>query len=397
MTSTASAPVQQPPKLTSITGLRFVAAFAVFLFHLGLMQLFSDHWLTGSYLHAVSKAGWVGVSFFFTLSGFILTWSARADDTPARFWRRRLFKIFPNHVVTYILAMVLFASSATGFGTAVLNLFLLQAWDPSQSVFFSVNNPSWSLGCELLFYLLFPLLHRALQRVRPNLLWWAAGVLVAAVMVLPAIADALLPYGPVFVAGDRPMSSYVFWLVYVMPVTRLLDFVLGILLARIVLTGRWPNIPLTPLLVLFAGAYYLALHLPSAYGLVAATVIPLSLIIPAAASLDTLNKRTFLRNRVWQWLGEISFAFYLLQWPVLYYGRKLVGMTHQVSTPAGIGIMVLWLAISLVLASLLYAFVERPVMRRWSVSPRYRAQREKVADPTDEVLTGREVAAGSES
>jgi peptidoglycan/LPS O-acetylase OafA/YrhL len=41
-----------------------------------------------------------GVSFFFVLSGFVLTWSARPDDIATGFWRRRIARIYPVHLVT---------------------------------------------------------------------------------------------------------------------------------------------------------------------------------------------------------------------------------------------------------------------------------------------------------
>ena len=55
-----------PKNLPSLTSCRFFAALAVVLHHSGA---------TGSAYEAVGKAGWMGVSFFFALSGFVLMWS----------------------------------------------------------------------------------------------------------------------------------------------------------------------------------------------------------------------------------------------------------------------------------------------------------------------------------
>jgi len=46
-------------------------------------------------------------------------------------------------------------ASSISATTAVLNLFLPHPWVPSLDTMFSINIPSWSLGCEVLFYLLF--------------------------------------------------------------------------------------------------------------------------------------------------------------------------------------------------------------------------------------------------
>jgi peptidoglycan/LPS O-acetylase OafA/YrhL len=54
--------------------------------------------------------------------------------------------------------MLLYAAAATPPVIGLANLLLAQAWVPDPNVFLSVNGPSWSLSCELMFYLLFPLL-----------------------------------------------------------------------------------------------------------------------------------------------------------------------------------------------------------------------------------------------
>ncbi|MYX94362.1 acyltransferase family protein, partial [Streptomyces sp. SID486] len=370
-------------RLTSLTGVRFFAAFAVFLFHIAIGRPFADKALSDGAFTVFCKAGWVGVSFFFVLSGFILTWSARPQDSTTAFWRRRLVKVFPNHLVTHTATMALYAGATVAGGTAVLNLLLLQPWVPDEDVYFSVDNPSWSLGCELFFYLLFPLLHRAVARVRAHRLWGCALSLMAAVIALPAVVSALVPAEPSMLAPDKPLPASAFWLVYVFPVTRVLDFVLGIVMARIVLEGRWRRFRPLPLTALFVACYAASLYLPAVYALNAATIVPVALLIPAVAHLDTAGRHTWLRARSLQWLGEVSFAFYLVHWPVLVYGRRLLGETRQYSWPAGIGLTAACAALSLLIAALLYTGVERPAMRRWaSARPR---PRPLTAVPTDEL------------
>src|ERR687894_524914 len=60
-------------RLPSLTGLRFVAAFLVFGFHLHVAHLL-DEGVAGTVMELVFGQGAVGVSFFFILSGFVLTW-----------------------------------------------------------------------------------------------------------------------------------------------------------------------------------------------------------------------------------------------------------------------------------------------------------------------------------
>jgi peptidoglycan/LPS O-acetylase OafA/YrhL len=69
-----------------------------------------------------------------------------------------------------------------------------------------------------------------------------------------------------------------------------------------------------------------------------------------------------------QWLGEVSFGFYLCQGIVIFYGRILIGNYKYFSIPVSIGILLGLLVTTLVAGWLLYTFVERPMMRRWSRS-----------------------------
>ncbi|MTE18139.1 hypothetical protein F0L17_03135 [Streptomyces sp. TRM43335] len=73
--------------------------------------------------------------------------------------------------MTFVLALVLFAGATVPFTTAVLNPLPVQSWVPDIAVYFSVDEPNWSLACETLFHLLFPLLYRWTARIRPERLW----------------------------------------------------------------------------------------------------------------------------------------------------------------------------------------------------------------------------------
>src|SRR5207244_705333 len=102
-------------RLPSLTGLRFYAALLVFLSHAALpiatIRLLADDNTEYTFLWLARPAGGLGVTFFFVLSGFILTWSARPTDTARAFWRRRAAKIIPSYVVAWVLAMVLVAAA----------------------------------------------------------------------------------------------------------------------------------------------------------------------------------------------------------------------------------------------------------------------------------------------
>jgi len=374
-TSATTAGPTRPAELPSLTGLRFLAALFVFLYHFaqvlgpypphGPVTPFADPTTASDYASVTANGGFVGVSFFFVLSGFVLTWSARAGDSGTAFVRRRLLKIYPTHIVTFAIAMLLFAAAYTPSSIWLENVLLLHSFSSNPSAFISVNAPSWTLCCELLFYLLFPLLIRAVRRIADRRLWVWAGLMVVGMVGVVLVTQYLVPSTPrtPFLPA---LSMTQFWAGYYFPPARLFEFVLGMLLARIVAAGRWPRIPLWAASVLMVAGYVVSLHVPYLYRFDVATVIPIAVLICAFATSDVRGSWTPLRGRVMHWLGDRSFGFYMAQGIVLLYGRTLVGNNERYSTPVAIAVLIAFALANLVAGTLLHVCVERPVMRRWA-------------------------------
>ncbi|MEY9947537.1 acyltransferase family protein [Kitasatospora sp. GAS1066B] len=372
--STAQAPrasERSRAKLPSLTGLRFIAAALVFFFHATFsnppMNPYADPSWQEGFRWLFSKAGWMGVSFFFVLSGFVLTWSARPQDTATGFWRRRLLKVFPNHIAMWALAMVLFAGAMTPVSAWLPNLFLLHSWFPQHATFISVNPPSWSLCSELLFYLLFPFLIRPIMRIKEGALWVWAGAMVAGMLAVQLFTDFLAPSSPPTPEGFG-ISLWQFWFGYNFPPVRMFEFVLGMILARLVLAGRFPRVRILPAALLCVVGYAVAMVVPFLYGLNLATIVPIALLICAVARADVDGRPTVLRGRTMQWLGTVSFGFYLAQYVVMYFGRTTL-MDRRLFGPV-LGTLVLlgFFFATLLVGWLLLVCVERPVMRRWARS-----------------------------
>lgn len=361
-------------RLPSLTGLRFPAALLVFAFHSALpfpdIRLLSSDSTERRWYGLVGQAGGLGVTFFFVLSGFILTWSARAGDTTRAFWRRRFVKIVPTYFASWLLAFVLVAAPFTTVRQAVFSFFLLQSWVPDVSVFFAVNNPGWSLSTEAFFYLSFPLLYAGLRRIQARRLkWWTAAVALALVLT-PLLTTMLIPHGSAMVPKPSEPLNY-FWFAYIFPPPRVLDFLLGMFVARLVIEGRWYDIGIRRASALLALGYLVAGFVPVLYSLRVACVFPAALLVAAGALADVRGRPTPFAGRVAVWLGEISYAFYLIHYTVIRLVRKELG-TGQFSLPATIAIWLAEIAISLFCSWLLYALVERPLTRRWSRPRRLR-------------------------
>lgn len=347
-------------RLPTLTGMRWLAALSVFVYH-AVWETFPAELFGETGGRLTSNLGWVGVSFFFVLSGFVLAWSAKPGDTVRRFWRRRLLKIYPNHLVTLAAALLLALWVGAEVTGVLPGALLIQAWWYDPSISMGGNPVSWSISCELVFYATFPLWRRLIARIAPEHLWyWAAGL--AAVVICLPFAAGLLPERPYLPWAPNP--AWQFWFVYVFPLTRMMEFVLGVLMARIVREGRWAGPGLLGATAALAVGYAISLYVPVLFVFAAATVVPLALLIAAGAAADIRGTRSPLRGRVMVRLGEISFAFYLWHHMVLTRVAGAFG-TDDWSTAAATAVVALSLLVTLVLAWLLHRLVEEPVMRRF--------------------------------
>ncbi|MGW8399132.1 acyltransferase family protein [Streptomyces lydicus] len=354
----SSGPGPRPGRLPSLTGLRFTAAGGVVFTHCALL---TDPRLATT----LGPQVWVGasaVSLFFVLSGYVLMHSARPNDTARAFWRRRAAKILPNHVLTWCVVLVALACAGTAAADApgvvahLSALFLVNTWVPSRS-FVSAGNPvSWSLAAEIFFYLLFPVLRPWVARLsRRGLLAGAAGAL-ALVWGWPLLYETVVAPDGAFFTG--------YWCVYMLPLARLPEFVLGMMAARIRATGlRLPRLAVLPAaLGVFSTLLVNSSFLPHVYMYAAATALPLVLLVHAVAELDLRGKPSLLRTRPLVLLGEISYALYLVHFLVL-------GVVYLCLTGLGwsrLGAVLVGLPCALGAAWLLYTGVERPCVRRFS-------------------------------
>jgi peptidoglycan/LPS O-acetylase OafA/YrhL len=335
--SAPSAPLLPPvpsgpqlPVLWSLNGLRAAGAVLVMLYHVNSWNL---QVIRGS------SAGYTGVGLFFVLSGFVLTWTARPGTTIGTFYARRLARIYPNHLVAFVLGVavtVLVAGTALDVPTVLAGLFLVQAWSPDGEVVFAVNGVAWSLSCEIAFYLVFPLLLWGLRRVRAGTRAVAAGVALA----VPPVIGLLWP-GTIA-------------LLFHLPPSRLPEFVLGMVTAMAVQEGWRPRLPAPVLLGALAvgilGAARFEVHPTLLTAVLAAVFAPLA---ARCAWGDISGRNRWARHPVVMLGGALSFSFYLLHELVI----KVLVAT-PVRGPVTIPVV---LVVGAGLAFLLWRGVEIPV------------------------------------
>ena len=299
---------RKTPRLNSLTSLRYFAAAAVVVTHV------NPFFLTSALQREATEYWYVGVSFFFMLSGFVLTWSCSWQ--PARpFWWNRFSRIWPLQATMMIIVYAALWDYAYHPPNAVgwiLEPFVAQAWDPNPHVYASGNGPTWSLSCEFFFYAMFPLLVRVVRRLGPRGLAISAAVVLALMAVVPALV------------GPHVSASTYLWLFYYLPAYRIGEFIIGMLAARAVQLGL--RIPRPSAGYLLGWAWvaawvafttlYTRTHQgdPVARPFAAMLVLPgFVLLVLVGASADLTGRTRLMGAWLPVKLGEWSFALYMVQ------------------------------------------------------------------------------------
>jgi peptidoglycan/LPS O-acetylase OafA/YrhL len=359
MTSVTSVAPTEPlraplSRLPSLTGLRWVAAFLVFGFHVGTLNLIQPHRAHRAW-DSVFGLGASGVSFFFILSGFVLVWSARPSDTKRAFWQRRIAKIYPNHVVTWLAVILLMIAWGDHISKrfSLVNLLLLQTWTPVGGYAYSVNSVSWSLSCEAFFYLCLPFALPLFRKIpTAGLYAIVIGLPLTIYVVGGPVTQHLLP------EADR------WWFTQLFPPIRSFEFWIGVAAGVLTTRKKWYGPGLWISTLLFVGIYVAdSVWIPGAYWLSDMSIF-FVVLIAGAAKTDLAGGFSPWRWPVLVWLGEVSFAFYLVHVALmenvlrlLHRGGRGWSILHAPVVIAG------FLAASIFTAWLLFQFVEKPMMK----------------------------------
>lgn len=368
-------PPSAQPFIPVLHGLRGLAALAVLLFHWegsfpGLSDALKEVPFAGTTWDLLwpVRFGWIGVNWFFVLSGFLLAgnlWNTTMTaPVVAQFWQRRLLRIYP--AVWLQLGVLLLFLQAVG---------LLRNFDPGQAIGNALlwlfplpggvvpyNGVYWTLPLELSFYLALPLLLVLLRRT--GLVTFLLAAL--AISLTWRLGIAWLHH-----AGSPHAISLMF-IRNVLP-GMLFVFAIGMAInpLRQRLQPRWPS---GWLLALFALQLAL-MHAFSDFSGVALQDHPfllvfdlvLSVVIAAtiALLLQPPGWLAWLSSKPLVWLGEVSYGVYLWHFPVQ---RLLPRLWPDpwLGTPEGsLAALGISLALTLPLAAASYHWIEQPALRRF--------------------------------
>ncbi|MBN3200387.1 acyltransferase family protein [Pectobacterium brasiliense] len=351
------------PNLPSLNGTRIIAAFLVYFFHTSLGNMltpFSDESIGEAYSFVLSKAGWVSVSFFFILSGFVMNWSSPSVSSPLQFYKKRFAKIYPVSILIIILLVLTGRISIERVDVWLPNALLIQTWIPQGDIYIGGNVPSWFLSVIVFLYIVYPFLLKAIKKIPTESLWVSVLLCYAALIAVNGAIYMLLPTVPLIEGWPFDVGEIQWWLSYTFPPTRIFEFTIGMLLSRIILEGKWIPVSVTISVILTALTYCIDLFMPFLLSFNLVTLIPLTLLIGSLAVSDLQEKRSFLHAKSMQWLGSISFCFYLIHFLVL---RLLNEWTdgNQYGVADAALLIIAAGAVSLIAGWLLYQFIEQPV------------------------------------
>ena len=348
-----------------LTGIRFVAALGVFVHHmLGKLGV--------PFIRCPFGDG--GVTFFFVLSGFILTYVYADRLTTSRDLRRfyftRLARIWPLHLVTLTIFIFCFMKFQHIYNNEeptrrlIANAFLLQSWVPSYSWCFSFNGVSWSISTEAFFYLMFPLLILRRGRFWIKYLLATVGIVIF-IFAVYALSDWIPQTG--WATVNPLMQCF--------PFVRLFEFMTGMAVGHLFLarphlgSGQrnfWKDSLIEIAAIGLLCAYYhwqfnypRTVHLPQMFHVLQAKIGPVlfyALLIFFFSHTRGMIGR-LMGSRIMVYLGEISFAFYMIHLIVI---QLLERCEFQPLPMYHGGLIWAALVLSIAAASLLYHLVEMP-------------------------------------
>ncbi len=346
-----------------LTGIRAIAAFMVFITHY-------NHFEKGGFAHTFFSQFYTGVSIFFVLSGFLITYRYYGQYRWDKSWfvtyiRNRVARIYPVYfLLTTITFLVILITDlqkdsqfthkqiiTNGIWVYFTNITFIRGL--LHQLLFSLVPQGWSLSVEEFFYFTAPVTW-LLIRKRFNALYQTVSLLVVG-LILVYLGKRINFYG--FFDTDIFMLKFTYF-------GKAFQFFAGIWLAFQILKGKngqqpFPGINKTYagliLTILIIACMGLSWKNEKAYLTIFLDNIVLSLTI-ALFFWGLITEKTIVSNllstRVMVLLGKSSYAFYMIH----------VGVSQQFLEKYVSGNIFVQFILLNLLAIAMYKWVETPMM-----------------------------------
>lgn len=326
-----------------LRSIRGIGAILIFYHHFGF-----DSAVTDSF-------GDFAVSLFFMLSGLVLSMTYSGDklgcDKSAiwRFMKKRIFKIYPVYFISLIAAVLVMGCD---YSALPLDLTLLQSWIPEARFYFSGNSVSWFVSSLFFSYIMFIPLQRALT-FRQKTFTRFFGLVIVLYFVIAVFIPEHLVKG----------------IIYINPVMELPTFVTGMLIwhyfgssKRLEAFAEKNVIFLqTSALIISVMFIFLFRYVDPRWTLASFWWFPnaflLAVLLLSEGRSTPINH--VLSLRIFRFIGDISFTFYLFHTIVIAVYKRV--LTHTAIDIPLFPSSLICLALALAIACILHYYVELPL------------------------------------
>ena len=364
--------LESKPRYEVLDGLRGVAALMVIVFH--CFETYVPNFGTQIVNH-----GYLGVDFFFALSGFVIGYAY--DDrwdcmTTWGYFKRRLTRLHPMVIAGTVVGAALFFFSGSYFPQTlstpgwkfalcfVMGLLMIpcgmgldiRGWGELNSF----NGPNWSLTFEYIGNILYAFVLRHLPKIALTILCISCAFFTLD-LTMGWDVFGLFPDGPQYtVIGGWSLTTQQMYIGF----TRLLyPFLCGLLISRILPTHMTDANPSGSPIHLRGGFWWCSLAIivifsvpciggetgvPDGLYQAVSILILFPIIVLAGAGSVTTGKKS---TAVCKWLGDISYPIYITHYPIMYMQMSWVE-DHQ-DAPLWMHIMV---NLGVVVMSILLAY-----------------------------------------
>ena len=347
--------------ITGLDGIRAIAVIMVLAYHLKL---------------ALFKSGFLGVTVFFVLSGYLITGILISEEEEEgtidlkNFWLRRIRRLVPAVmsmavVIIFVSAVVnriIFTKGCKDFLASVLGFNNWWQIFNKVSYFEAAGVPSpfthcWSLAIETQFYLIYPLILLGIYKLVKSREEGRAkrGLLFAGVTLLLALISVIL----MIVLFDPQQDAS---RVYYGTDTRAFSLLFGALLAILWEYRMVPRrLSASVNMVLGSVSFVVLLVMTIAIngssnfwyrgGQFVGTILTVLVIYTVSGRKTWLSR--FLSNPVLKWIGDRSYSIYLWHYPIILLISKGIKASWWIT--------LIEIVLSVVLAELSYRFIETPI------------------------------------
>ena len=347
--------------ITGLDGIRAIAVIMVLSYHLKL---------------SLFKSGFLGVTVFFVLSGYLITGILISEVEEEgtidlkNFWLRRIRRLVPAVMsmavviifVSAVVNRVIFTKGCKDFLASVLGFNNWWQIFNKVSYFEAAGVPSpfthcWSLAIETQFYLIYPLILLGIYKLAKSRGEGRAkrGLLFAGVTLLLALISVIL----MIVLFDPQQDAS---RVYYGTDTRAFSLLFGALLAilweyRMVPRRLSASVNMVLGSVSFAALLVMTIAINGSSnfwyrgGQVVGTILTVLMVYAVSGRKTWLSR--FLSNPVLKWIGDRSYSIYLWHYPIILLISKGIKASWWIT--------LIEIVLSVVLAELSYRFIETPI------------------------------------